>query len=156
MPLLAGFLGGQSCLPLSWCHLLVPPMQQGQLLQHNSILISWHRSHFGSRYTLGCCGHASLFCAGSIPAAFTLLQQQGKLCAVTSGLFCRAPLLAAATVAAQSGPAFSTACPVLNATACWISWWPIVLALIMVSSAGASNAARTTSSAQFNSDLLAP
>ena len=46
-----------------------------------------HRSHFGSRYTLGCCGHASLFCAGSIPAAFTLLQQQGKLCAVTSGLF---------------------------------------------------------------------
>ena len=46
-----------------------------------------YRSHFGSRYTLGCCGHASLFCAGSIPAAFTLLQQQGKLCAVTSGLF---------------------------------------------------------------------
>ena len=87
MPLLAGFLGGQSCLPLSWCHLLVPPMQQRQFLQHNSILISWHRSHFGSRYTLGCCGHASLFCAGSIPAAFTLLQQQGKLCAVTSGLF---------------------------------------------------------------------
>ena len=21
-----------------------------------------HRSHFGSRYTLGCCGHAGLFC----------------------------------------------------------------------------------------------
>ena len=60
MPLLAGFLGGQSCLPLSWCHLLVPPMQQGQFLQHNSILISWHRSHFGSRYTSGCCSHASL------------------------------------------------------------------------------------------------
>ena len=158
MPQLAGFLGGQSCLPLSGCHLLLLPTQQGQFLQHNSILISWHRSHFGSRYTLGCCRHVSLFfCAGSIPAAFTLLQQQGKLCAVTSGLFfCRAPLLAAATVAAQSGPAFSTACPVLNATACWISWWPIVLALIMVSSAGASNAARTIFSAQFNSDLLAP
>ena len=23
--------------------------------------ISWHCSHFGSRYTLGCCGHAGLF-----------------------------------------------------------------------------------------------
>ena len=26
-----------------------------------------HRSHFGSRYKLGCCGHASLFVPGSIP-----------------------------------------------------------------------------------------
>ena len=26
---------------------------------------SWHRSHFGSRYKLGCCGHAGLF-AGRI------------------------------------------------------------------------------------------
>ena len=24
-----------------------------------------HRSHFGSRYKLGCCGHAGLFCRGS-------------------------------------------------------------------------------------------
>ena len=61
MPQLAGFIGGQSCLPLSGCHLLLLPMQQGQFLQHNSILISWHRSHFGSRYTLGCCSHAGLF-----------------------------------------------------------------------------------------------
>ena len=31
-----------------------------------------HRSHFGSRYKLGCCGHASLFatCGGSILDAF--------------------------------------------------------------------------------------
>ena len=28
-----------------------------------------HRSHFGSRYKSGCCGHASLFRAGSIPSA---------------------------------------------------------------------------------------
>jgi len=25
---------------------------------------NWHRSHFGSRYKLGCCGHASLLLAG--------------------------------------------------------------------------------------------
>ena len=33
---------------------------------------SSHRSHFGSRYKLGCCGHASLFatCGGSILDAF--------------------------------------------------------------------------------------
>ena len=24
-----------------------------------------HRSHFGLRYKLGCCGHAGLFCSGS-------------------------------------------------------------------------------------------
>ena len=53
MPLLAGFLGGQSCLPLSWCHLLAPPMQQGQFLHHNSILISWHRSHFWLKVHIG-------------------------------------------------------------------------------------------------------
>ena len=28
-----------------------------------------HRSHFGSRYKSGCCGHAGLFRAGSIPSA---------------------------------------------------------------------------------------
>ena len=156
MPQLAGFIGGQSCLPLSGCHLLLLPMQQGQFLQHNSILISWHRSHFGSRYTLGCCGHASLFLRRFDSRCFHSSSAAGQAVRSYFWAFCRAPLLAAATVAAQSGPAFSTACPVLNATACWISWWPIVLALIMVSSAGASNAARTISSAQFNSDLLAP
>ena len=56
--------------------------------------------------------------------------------------FCRAPLLPPATLAAQFGPVFITACPIVNATACWISWWPIVIALIMVSSADAANAAR--------------
>ena len=53
-----------------------------------SIFRDSYRGHFGSRCTLGCCRHVSLFfCAGSIPAAFTLLQQQGKLCAVTPGPF---------------------------------------------------------------------
>ena len=28
---------------------------------------NWHRSHFGSRYKLGCCGHASLLAAVRIP-----------------------------------------------------------------------------------------
>ena len=32
--------------------------KQMQLVTWN---IFWHRSHFGSRYTLGCCRHASLF-----------------------------------------------------------------------------------------------
>ena len=143
MPLDAGFLGGQSCLLLSLCHLLVPPTQQEQFLYHHSILISRHRSHFGSRYTLGCCGHASLFLRRFDSRCFHSSSTAGQAVRSYFWAFCRAPLLAAATVAAQSGPAFSTACPVLNATACWISWWPIVLALIMVSSAGASNAART-------------
>ena len=30
------------------------------ILSH-SLFIKRHRSHFGSRYTLGCCGHAGLF-----------------------------------------------------------------------------------------------
>ena len=34
-----------------------------------------HRSHFGSRYKSGCCGHAGLFCAGSIPAARICVRQ---------------------------------------------------------------------------------
>ena len=81
------------------CHQRVTcqsPVEMDKKSWKHQILISGHRSHFGSRYTLGCCGRASLFCAGSIPAAFTLLRQQGKLCAVASGLFaelhfCRLP-----------------------------------------------------------------
>ena len=129
------------------------------LLQHVKSIYTiplCHRSHFGSRYTLGCCRHVSLFLRRFDSRCFHSSSTAGQAVRSYFWAFCRAPLLAAATVAAQSGPAFSTACPVLNATACWISWWPIVLALIMVSSAGASNAARTISSAQFNSDLLAP
>ena len=52
--------------------------QQVQLQPPEVIVIfdcffsSWrnlHRSHFGSRYTLGCCGHAGLSVWGSIPPA---------------------------------------------------------------------------------------
>ena len=51
--------------------------QQVQLQPPEVIVIfgcfsSWrnlHRSHFGSRYTLGCCGHAGLSLWGSIPPA---------------------------------------------------------------------------------------
>ena len=156
MPQLAGFIGGQSCLPLSGCHLLLLPMQQGQFLQHNSILISWHRSHFGSRYTLGCCRHVSLFLRRFDSRCFHSSSAAGQNVHSYLWAFCRAQLLTLATVASQSGPAFITACPVSNATECWISLWPIVLALIIVSSAGAADAARTIVLRQFNSDLLAP
>jgi len=36
-----------------------------------------HRSHFGSRYKLGCCGHASLFGRVRIPARALLCVPQG-------------------------------------------------------------------------------
>ena len=35
--------------------------------------LAHHRSHFGSRYTSGCCGHASLLYPGSTPTARLLL-----------------------------------------------------------------------------------
>ena len=40
---------------------------------------SQHRSHFGSRYKLGCCGHAGLFDLGSIPPGCLLLGPLGSL-----------------------------------------------------------------------------
>ena len=40
---------------------------------------SRHRSHFGSRYKLGCCGHAGLFDPGSIPPGSLLLGPLGSL-----------------------------------------------------------------------------
>ena len=54
---------------------------------------TFHRSHFGSRYTLGCCGHASLFammgvfksCGGRPPTSVCIAW--GKLCSYVSGLF---------------------------------------------------------------------
>ncbi len=33
-----------------------------------------YRSHFGSRYKLGCCGHAGLFAPGSTPACYCSLR----------------------------------------------------------------------------------
>ena len=37
-----------------------------------------HRSHFGSRYTLGCCGHAGLFVSSSIPSGCMLHDPQAE------------------------------------------------------------------------------
>ena len=39
-----------------------------------------HRSHFGSRYTSGCCGHANLFGTSSIPPGLAFVFA-GHFCA---------------------------------------------------------------------------
>ena len=43
--------------------MMVLPLEDSPLSQYTvpSQFLMVHRSHFGSRYTLGCCGHASLF-----------------------------------------------------------------------------------------------
>ena len=50
-----------------------------------------HRSHFGSRYKLGCCGHAGLLCAWvRFPAARQQhAQSRGPLCNCSPGEFPR-------------------------------------------------------------------
>ena len=42
---------------------------------------SWHRSHFGSRYKLGCCGHAGLFWyMAQFFRGDTNIDQKAQLC----------------------------------------------------------------------------
>ena len=45
-----------------------------------TIMINVYRSHFGSRYTLGCCGHASLLLQARVllPACWLLAKPTGN------------------------------------------------------------------------------
>ena len=49
-----------------WVDISVSVSRGGAINQRGYIVtgILRHRSHFGSRYKLGCCGHASLFGGG--------------------------------------------------------------------------------------------
>ena len=53
-----------TCNPPSPPGSATPPAKTSQDLSEPS---NWHRSHFGSRYKLGCCGHASLLAAVRVP-----------------------------------------------------------------------------------------
>ena len=51
-------------------------------MAHGKLGKKGHRSHFGSRYKLGCCGHAGLFGHGFDsfrPNAHTMVASAGKL-----------------------------------------------------------------------------
>ena len=52
----------------------VPAPCSLRLLNHHSAP-NHHRSHFGSRYKLGCCGHAGLYLHGSNPMLYVLLLE---------------------------------------------------------------------------------
>ena len=56
----------QESSPRSWQE----PRRHAALPKNNKLQckIPCHRSHFGSRYKLGCCGHAGLFAKASSPA----------------------------------------------------------------------------------------
>ena len=59
-----GVRGVPTCCPTSPPLAATPPVKTSQDLSEPS---NWHRSHFGSRYKLGCCGHASLLAAVRVP-----------------------------------------------------------------------------------------
>ena len=61
-----GFPGGTTSVPEQEWLVGGPSRPMCQILR----AVGCHRSHFGSRYNMGCCGFASLFCCPGLSGRF--------------------------------------------------------------------------------------